>query len=114
MKIKEKINNSKFRKCLETPKFIWFASSNKRYYYDIYYKYKNTRLVDNVFQKLIKEQYKLLILVSKNDFQKMLELGLLDQKDKQWTVTSRKKPAYRKKRYVDRDVWSAYQGLKNS
>lgn len=58
-----------------------------------------------------------MILVSKLEFQKMLSMGILNGKnhsEKEWTVTSRRKPARRKKHYVSRDHYTKYLSMKNS
>ena len=57
-----------------------------------------------------------LVLISKNEFLEMFSLGILSgsRKDnKEWTVTSRKRPSRRKKRYVDEATYSKYLNVKS-
>jgi len=42
----------------------------------------------------------------------MFNLGVLNQKDKDWTVTSINKPASRKKRYVSSGRYDQYLRIK--
>lgn len=50
-----------------------------------------------------------MIQVSRTEFLEMFDLGVLKtSREKNFTVTSRKKPARRKKRYVDRDQYAQY------
>lgn len=47
----------------------------------------------------------------------MLNLGILNGKiksEKEWTVTSRRKPSRRKKHYISRDHYAKYISMKNS
>ncbi len=56
-----------------------------------------------------------MIQISKTIFQEMFSLGILKgSREKNWTVTSRQKPARRKKRYVDQDQWNLYLLKKNN
>lgn len=52
-----------------------------------------------------------MILVSKNQFLEMFSLKIFSNarnKEKQWTVTSRKKPSSRKKHYVSEEDYEKY------
>ena len=53
-----------------------------------------------------------MIQISKLEFLDMLSLGVLNQKDKDWTVTSINKPASRKKRYVSSGRYDQYLRIK--
>ena len=52
-----------------------------------------------------------MLLVSKNEFLEMFELKVFSNsrsKEKQWTVTSRKKPSRRKKHFVSKEDYESY------
>ena len=53
-----------------------------------------------------------MIQISKLEFLEMFNLGVLNQKDKDWTVTSINKPASRKKRYVSSGRYDQYLRIK--
>ena len=58
-----------------------------------------------------------MIQVSATVFQELFKLGILNGKnrsEKEWTVTSRRKPARRKKHYISRDHYAKYLSMKNS
>ena len=55
-----------------------------------------------------------MIQISKLEFLDMLSLGVLNQKDKDWTVTSINKPASRKKRYVSSGRYEQYLRVKRN
>ena len=58
-----------------------------------------------------------MIQISKNEFLQMFSLGILNgnkKELKEFTVTSRKKPASRKKHYVHEAHYSQYLRAKNN
>ncbi len=58
-----------------------------------------------------------MVLVSKNEFLQMFSLGILNgnkKELKEFTVTSRKKPASRKKRYVHEADYAKLMRIKNN
>ena len=54
-----------------------------------------------------------MVIISKTEFQEMLSLGILNDKNKEWVVTCPNKPARRKKRRVDRHIYNKYLRMKN-
>ena len=54
-----------------------------------------------------------MIQINKSIFLEMLSLGVLNQKDKDWSVTSINKPASRKKRYVSSGRYEQYLRVKS-
>lgn len=54
-----------------------------------------------------------MIQISKLQQQEMINLGILKQSNKNWTITSVHKKSRRKKRYVDELKFKKYLAVKN-
>lgn len=58
-----------------------------------------------------------MIQVTKNEFQEMFQLGILNgnrRDNKEWSIASRHKKSKYKTRYVSRDHYAKYVSMKNS